>query len=105
MKSTTCHSHFHFIVPNFSIDIDILNLVDDINVDQFVKEASLALEDEDMLRDFIKEKATTAVERFLDYLPKMSIPVEKRDLGEGWTLTCRGAGGGDLTLTELVIKV
>ena len=35
----------------------------------------------------------------------MSIPVEKRDLGEGWTLTCRGAGGGDLTLTELNLKV
>lgn len=93
------------VLPYYpSIDVDILNLVDDINVDQFVKEASLALEDEDMLRDFIKEKATIAVERFLDYLPKMSIPVEKRDLGEGWTLTCRGAGGGDLTLTELVIK-
>ena len=35
----------------------------------------------------------------------MSIPVEKRDLANGWTLTCRGAGGGDLTLTELIIKV
>jgi hypothetical protein len=35
----------------------------------------------------------------------MSIPVEKRDLADGWTLTCRGAGGGDLTLTELIIKV
>jgi hypothetical protein len=70
-----------------------------------VKEASIALEDEGMLREFIKEKATIAVERFLDYLPKMSIPVEKRDLGEGWTLTCRGADGGDLSLTELIIKV
>ena len=31
--------------------------------------------------------------------------MEKRDLGEGWILTCRGAGGGDLTLSELVVKV
>eukprot|EP00536_Pseudo-nitzschia_multiseries_P014949 jgi/Psemu1/291736/fgenesh1_pg.795_\ len=93
------------VLPYYpSIDDDILNLVDGINVDEFVKEASIALEDEGMLRDFIKEKTMVAVERFLDYLPKMSIPVEKRDLGEGWTLTCRGAGGGDLTLTELNLK-
>lgn len=39
-----------------------------------------------------------------DYLPKMSIPVEKRDLADGWVLTCRGADGGDLTLTDLSIK-
>jgi len=93
------------VLPYYpSIEDDILHLVDDINVDEFIKEASIALEDEGMLRDFIKEKATVAVERFLDYLPKMSIPVEKRDLGEGWALTCRGAGGGDLTLTELNLK-
>jgi hypothetical protein len=41
---------------------------------------------------------------FKDYLPKMSIPVEKRDLADGWVLTCRGADGGDLTLTDLTIK-
>jgi hypothetical protein len=34
----------------------------------------------------------------------MSIPVEKRDLADGWVLTCRGADGGDLTLTDLTIK-
>jgi hypothetical protein len=34
----------------------------------------------------------------------MSIPVEKRDLGDGWTLTCRGADGGDLTLTDLKLR-
>mmetsp|Transcript_6663 Transcript_6663/g.16239 ORF Transcript_6663/g.16239 Transcript_6663/m.16239 type:complete len:905 (+) Transcript_6663:2-2716(+) len=93
------------VLPYYpSIDVDILNLVDDFNIDAFVKEASVALEDDNLLRKFIKEKATIMVERFLDYLPKIAIPVEKRDLGEGWTLTCRGAGGGDLTLTELVIK-
>ena len=93
------------VLPYYpSIDVDILNLVDELNVDEFVKEASSALDDEGKLREFIKEKATIMVERFLDYLPKIAIPVEKRDLGEGWTLTCRGAGGGDLTLSELVIK-
>ncbi len=49
----------------FSIDVDILNLVDDFNIDAFVKEASVALEDDAMLREFIKEKATIMVERIL----------------------------------------
>jgi hypothetical protein len=38
------------------------------------------------------------------YLPKLSIPVERRDLGEGWVLTCHGQDGGDLTLSDLVMK-
>jgi hypothetical protein len=42
-----------------------LNLVDEVNIDEFVKEASIALEDEDQLRQFIKEKAAIAIERFL----------------------------------------
>lgn len=88
-----------------SIDADILNLVDELNVDKFVKEASVALEDEDLLRQFIKEKATIAIERLLDYIPKLSIPVEKRDLPDGWTLTCRASDGGHLQLNDLVIKV
>ena len=93
------------VLPYYpSIDDDILNLVDEVDVDEFVKEASVALEDDNLLRQFIREKATIMVERLLDYLPKLSIPVEKRDLGEGWCLTCRGAGGGDLTLTELNLK-
>ena len=50
---------------SISIDDDILNLVDDIDVDAFVKEASVSLEDEKLLRKFIKEKATIMVERFL----------------------------------------
>ena len=41
---------------------------------------------------------------YQDYLPKMSIPVEKRDLGDGWVLTCRGEDGGDLTLSDVNIK-
>jgi len=57
---------------SYSIDDDILNLVDGINVDEFVKEASIALEDEGMLREFIKEKATIAVERFLVRISRVS---------------------------------
>jgi hypothetical protein len=87
-----------------SIEDDILNLVDEVDIDEFLKEASDALEDPDKLSEFIKEKAAIAIERFLDYLPKMSIPVEKRDLADGWVLTCRGADGGDLKLTDLIIR-
>jgi hypothetical protein len=78
--------------------------VDEVDIDEFLKEASDAVEDPEKLSEFIKEKATIAIERFLDYLPKMSIPVEKRDLADGWVLTCRGADGGDLKLTDLSIK-
>ncbi len=79
--------------------------MDEVNIDEFVKEASGALEDEALLREFIKEKATIAIERLLDYIPKMSIPVEQRDLPDGWTITCRASDGGHLTLKDLVIKV
>ncbi|KAG7347921.1 hypothetical protein IV203_016626 [Nitzschia inconspicua] len=93
------------VLPYYpSIDDDILNLVDELNIDEFVKEASEALEDDGLLRQFVKEKATIAIERFLDYIPKLSIPVEKRDLPEGWTLTCRASDGGHLRLKDLVIK-
>lgn len=33
----------------------------------------------------------------------MSIPVERRDLGDGWVLTCRGEHGGDLSLSDVSI--
>jgi hypothetical protein len=36
-----------------------------------------------------------------DYLPKISIPIEKREVGEGWVLTCRGRNGKDLTLSNV----
>jgi len=93
------------ILPYYpSIEDDILNLVDEIDIDSFLREAALSLDDPEKLSDFIREKTTIAIERFLDYLPKMSIPVEKRDLVDGWVLTCRGEDGGDLTLTDLVVK-
>ena len=31
----------------------------------------------------------------------MSIPVERRELADGWVLTCRGKDGGDLTLSDV----
>jgi hypothetical protein len=93
------------VLPYYpSIEDDILNLVDQVDFDDFLREASDAIGDADKFSDFIRVKTTIAIERFLEYLPKMSIPVEKRDLGDGWVLTCRGEDGGDLTLTDLVVK-
>ena len=34
----------------------------------------------------------------------MSIPVEKRELGDGWVLSCHGEDGGGLTLSDVTIK-
>lgn len=78
--------------------------MDEVDLDEFLKEASDAMDDPDKLTQFIREKATIAVQRFLDWLPRISIPVEKRDLMEGWVLTCRGEDGGDLTLSDVSVK-
>ncbi len=48
-----------------SIDEDLLNLVDELDIDSFLREASEAIDDPDRLAEFIQEKATIAVERFL----------------------------------------
>lgn len=94
-----------YVLPYYpSIEDDILNLIDEVDIKAFLREASDALDDPDALSAFVLEKSTTAIERFLDYLPKMSIPVERRELVDGWVLTCRGEGGGDLTLTDLVVR-
>ena len=34
----------------------------------------------------------------------MSIPVERRDISDGWVITCRGKNGGDLTLSEVKVE-
>jgi hypothetical protein len=78
--------------------------MDEVNLDEFLKEASSALDDPDKLTEFFREKATIAVQRFLDWLPRISIPVEKRELMDGWVLTCRGEDGGDLTLSDVSVK-
>jgi hypothetical protein len=93
------------VLPYYpSLDDDILNLLDEVDIDEFLKEASDAIVDEDLLAAFIREKSTIAVQRFLDYLPKMAIPVQQRDLGDNWVLTCRSESGGDLTLSDVHIK-
>lgn len=124
-------SHLVLFLDEFSIDDDILNLIDEVDLEEFLKEAAEAIEDADRLTGFVREKATVAIERFLvrvlycrsaflidgtfiltkapacfhqDWIPKMSIPVERRELGEGWVLTCRGESGGDLTLSDVIIK-
>lgn len=78
--------------------------MDEVDLDEFLKEASDAMDDPDKLTQFIREKATIAIQRFLDWLPRISIPVEKRELMEGWVLTCRGEDGGDLTLSDVSVK-
>jgi chemotaxis regulatin CheY-phosphate phosphatase CheZ len=52
-------------VSTCSIEDDILNLVDEVDVDEFLKEASEAIEDAEKLSEFIREKTTIAIERFL----------------------------------------
>ena len=54
------HALFHY-----SIEDDILNLVDEVDLDEFLKEASEAIDDAEKLSEFIKEKSTVAIERFL----------------------------------------
>jgi hypothetical protein len=59
------------IVPYYaSIDDDILNLMDEVDVDEFLKEGVEAMEDPEKLSQFIREKSTIAIERFLvSFLP------------------------------------
>eukprot|EP00977_Amphora_coffeiformis_P027490 scaffold34615_cov180-Amphora_coffeaeformis.AAC.12 len=78
--------------------------MDEVDLDEFLREASDAVDDPEKLTHFIREKATIAVQRFLDWLPRISIPVEKRDLMDGWVITCRGEDGGDLTLSDVSVK-
>jgi hypothetical protein len=48
-----------------SIDDDILNLMDEVNMDEFLKEAAEAIDDPEKLSRYVREKATMAIERFL----------------------------------------
>ena len=93
------------VLPYYSsIDDDILNLMDEVDMDELLREASEAMVDSDRLANFIRDKSTIAIQRFLDYLPKMSIPVEQRDLGDNWVISCHSEGGGDLLLSDVCIK-
>ena len=48
-----------------SLDDDILKLIDEVELESFLKEASEALDDANKLAEFIREKAATAIERFV----------------------------------------
>ena len=48
-----------------TIDEDILNLVDEVDLNEFLKETSEAIDNPETLTNFLREKATIAIERFL----------------------------------------
>ena len=48
-----------------SIEDDILNLMDEVNLDEFLRETSDAIDDPEKFSQYIREKATIAIERFL----------------------------------------
>uniref|UniRef100_A0A7S2A1I7 Uncharacterized protein n=1 Tax=Ditylum brightwellii TaxID=49249 RepID=A0A7S2A1I7_9STRA len=90
------------IMPYYSsIDNDFLNLLDEVELDKILKDAVEALADTHKFAQFVREKSSIVLHRFLEYLPKMSIPVDKRDLGDGWVLTCTGKLGSDLRLADM----
>jgi hypothetical protein len=90
-----------------------------------LRELSDSIGDSEKFISYVKVRTTTVIERFLvsmassimngslssifshvnasfqDYLPKMSIPIERRELEGGWVLTCRGKKGGDLCLSDI----
>jgi len=56
------------IVVNFSscsIDDDILNLIDEVDIEKELKEATEALLDEGRFQDYLRQKSTIAMTRFL----------------------------------------
>ena len=54
------------VLPYYpSIDDDILNLMDEVELDKLLKEASEAIDDAERLSSFIREKTSAAIERFL----------------------------------------
>jgi len=84
-----------------TIDHDILNLMDEFDPDTLLRELSDSIGDSDKFIQYVKERTSVLIERFLEYLPKMSIPIERRELEGGWVLTCRGKQGGDLCLSDI----
>jgi len=87
-----------------TIENDILNLMDEFDFDLLVKELTDSIGDSEKFMSYLTERSAVIVERFLDYLPKMSIPIERRELQDGWVLTCRGKDGGDLRLSDISVK-
>ena len=65
MSITYSFCFFRFDPFHISIDDDILNLMDEVNLDEFLKEAASAIDNPDILAEYIREKATIAIERFI----------------------------------------
>jgi hypothetical protein len=107
-----------------------LNLIDEVDLQRELQEIGEALAEPVKFPSYVRDKSAKAVSSFLvsgyeqliimlllglrkivtytyaviylqDYLPKISIPIEKREVGEGWVLTCRGRNGNDLTLSNV----
>jgi nicotinic acid phosphoribosyltransferase len=64
--------------------------MDEFDPDMLLRELSDSIGDSEKFIQYIKERTSLLIERFLEYLPKMSIPIERRELEGGWVLTCRG---------------
>jgi len=86
-----------------TIDNDILNLMDEFDFDIFLSDITAVIGNLEKSMAYITERSAILVERFLDYLPRMSIPIERRELKDGWVLTCRSKDGGDLRLSDLSV--
>ena len=84
-----------------TIDNDILNLMDEFDFDEFLKDMTDVMGHPEKWVAYMTEKSAIFVERFLDYLPRMSIPIERLPLQDGWVLTCRSKDGGDLRLSDV----
>jgi hypothetical protein len=80
-----------------------LNLIDEFDFDDFLKEITDVIGNSEKWIEYINEKSSILVERFVDYLPRMAIPIDKRPLQDGWVLTCRSKDGGDLRLSDVSV--
>src|SRR6056300_1910338 len=101
--------------------------MDEFDPDLLLRELSDSIGDSEKFICYIKGRTSLLIERFLvslafieysrpllfifshsrcyllfqEYLPKMSIPIERRELEGGWVLSCRGKQGGDLRLSDI----
>lgn len=93
------------VLPYYSsIDDDIASLVEELHLRSELTQAAEAIVDSDRFAVYLNQKAVIAIDRFFDYLPKVRIPVCKREITEGWLLTAHGRDGGDLCLSNFLIK-
>ena len=68
-------------VQSFSIDDDILNLIDEVDLDKVLKEAAEAFVDDKKFLEYVREKSTHAISRFLVRLrPHLFVSTLQRSL-------------------------